>query len=83
MSNTFLKVMQFGQFVAHSFSMTSQSGDLTEINAQIKRFSERECCGPGSENQIECFNIDVRLTWETLKVFYVQDAWYALCNVLC
>ena len=28
LSNTFSKVMQFGQFVAHSFSMTSQAGDL-------------------------------------------------------
>ena len=34
--NTFLKVMQFGQFVAHSFSMTAQKGDLTEIFNQIK-----------------------------------------------
>ena len=34
--DTFLKVMQFGQFVAHSFSMTAQKGDFTELKNQIR-----------------------------------------------
>ena len=57
---TFFKVMQFGQFVAHSFSMTAQKGDLTQ-NFQSNQIipSELDCCN--SQNP-ECFNIDIRLS---------------------
>ena len=34
--NPLLKVMQFGQFVAHSFSMTAQTGDFSKLSNQIK-----------------------------------------------